>query len=581
MGKVSGLIGGAVASAALLTAFVRPGPLGAAEAVLAGGKSLAGRLKLEDGRLVFHPSGRHPALRLDQVHHVRLAFARVPPQRAAALFRATLADGSRLTGEMVGLDARSLRFRTGWARDLVVPRSGVISLTQLPGFLATFTDDLENGLKAWKTTGKVALSERQHVSGKHSLVLSAPGQTAEYVLADPLAAGSAAINFRDGESSAGCRWLVEAEFRGERGPRVVRVQVAGDAENYRIDVPGSDQQGFRAPRRPGWHRLRIEFAPTTLLVTVDEAALWATRMHGPGGPLHKVRLVCQALPEGGRPRGEVFFDDLGLACAVPPLRRQPADPRQDEIWLAGGDQLLGDLLRADSHAIEMKGRFGSRTWSWGEVRGLFFRQDRAAPLACDGEQVSLLLRSGAGPDPDQVIGQVRALDDERLMLRSPLLGDLEVGRKYVRQVRWLFHGRRITLDRAARHLGPKGKVAAGFQPARAEGESLHWTFRLEGVPPTARLRVDVVHLKGPGDGIAAALARGELRTEVVVNGRVVDYLNRHVERSSREPRPLTIALPRGVLRVGENTLRLRQTPAGKTRHYESCGITGLVLEMPR
>jgi hypothetical protein len=189
------------------------------------------------------------------------------------------------------------------------------------------------------------------------------------------------------------------------------------------------------------------------------------------------------------------------------------------------------------------------------------------------------VRTGAGPEPDHIAGLVRALDDRRLTLHDPVLGELTIDRGQVRRVRWDFHGRRIELDLAAHHLGPRGKMVAGLEPARAEGLSLRRTFRLKAAADV-RLRVRVVHLKGTGDDIAAALKRGELQTEVVVNGKVVDYLNRHVLHSSREPRWLSVALPRNVLRAGDNSVLLRQTPEQETGHYESCGVTGLVVEIP-
>jgi hypothetical protein len=266
---------------------------------------------------------------------------------------------------------------------------------------------------------------------------------------------------------------------------------------------------------------------------------------------------------------------------VEPLPHQLADPSQDELWLRSGDQILGIVLQADRRIIRLKARSRTRTWAWGDVRGIYLRQQPFVPQTTEGEHVSAWVDTGAGPLPDRLTGTVRDLDERRLTLRDPVLGDLVIDRGRVRRLRWTFHGQRIELDRGPRHLGPAGKMTTGLHPARAEGSSLSWKFRLARVPTGARLRLDVIQLKGFEDDIARQLHLGELRTEVVVNGEVVDYLNRHVRRASRLAQPLTIQLPPRVLRAGNNVLRVRLTPERKTNHYESCGIANLVIEIPK
>jgi hypothetical protein len=184
-------------------------------------------------------------------------------------------------------------------------------------------------------------------------------------------------------------------------------------------------------------------------------------------------------------------------------------------------------------------------------------------------------------EPDLLEGVLQALDERRLTLRHPLLGKLEIERDKLQSVQRLFHGRRVELDTGIHHLGDRDRHVAELEPARAEGPNLRLPFRLDAVPAEARVVVQVVHLKGPGDGLAAALERGERRTEVVVNGQRVDYLNRHVGRASPTPLFLRIVLPRRVLQTGDNVLEIRQTPDLATERHESCGILGVALELPR
>jgi hypothetical protein len=357
--------------------------------------------------------------------------------------------------------------------------------------------------------------------------------------------------------------------------------VADASESYTVALPGAKHKGFRVRRSAGWHRLRMEFTSTTLVISVDDDLLWASREQGPGGPLCKVRLACRAGAAKDKPQGEVFFDDFALARPVEPGRHQRADPQQDELWLREGDQVLGRILTADGRSIRLHARFGKRSWNWGNVRGLFLRETVSPVRTTEGEQVRIRVRTGAGPDPDRIVGQLRALDENRLTVHDPLLGKLVIDRGRVRRLRWFFHGRRSELDHLAHHLGPKGKLALGLHPARAEGLKANWKFHLDVLPAAAQLHLQVAHLKGREDGNTQAWERGELRTEVVVNGKVIDYLNRHVQRSAREPQRVSIALPRKTLRIGRNTLQLRQTPERRTGHYESCGVKDLVIEIPQ
>jgi hypothetical protein len=569
------------------------GPLGAAwlsalllgtargdEVALPDGKVVHGKLQRKGGRLVFLPARRDSPLPLDPGQLVRLPSTPIPPLRAATVHQVILTGDGRLTGELLELGERELHFRPAWSAPLTIPRHAVAALVQPAGFLTFFDEDFEKDLQAWTVTGKPGLGDRQSTSGKRSLLLDAPGQAVEFRLSAPLTAGRVGVNCRAGREAVGRRWLLEADFQGPKGPWTVRVVIAAGTNGYTAVVPDAEQKPFAVSAGAGWRRLGLEFSPTTLLVTVDNELLWVSRERGPAGPLSRVRLRCEAVGRG-RQRGAASFDDFALARAVPPLHHHQADRNQDELWLLSGDQVLGTIPRADRRTIAFRSRFAARAWTWGEVRGIALRQGMAPPRTTTGEHVTVWLRTGAGPHPDRVAGVVRALDERRLTLNEPVLGEMEIDRGRVRRLRWDFSGQRIELDRGPHHLGPKGKLLSGLQPARAEGERLRWTFRLDAVPASARLQLQVVHLKGKEDDVAAALERGELRTEVVVNGAVVDYLNRHVLRSSGQPRRLTVALPRRVLQRGSNVLLLRQTPEQKTGHYENCGVSDLVVEVPR
>jgi hypothetical protein len=492
-----------------------------------------------------------------------------------------LPGGQQVTGLLLGLDHDRLRLRTAWAEELTIPRPAVVAVRQLPGVLTFFAEDFTDGLKGWKLTGSPRLGEQRAPWGGHCLVLGEPKEAAEYPLDQPLEAGSFGIAFREAGPVSGARWLVEGEFQGQGEAQVVRGVVAGNADGYAAEVPSGKGTGVRLAATPGWHRLDVQFAASALVVSVDDTPLWNARQQGPGGPLRGVRLRCAGTPGATEHRGAVAFADFSLSRAVDELPRPPGDRCQDEVWLATGDQLFGQVARADGHGVELSGRFGKRVLPWGEVRGIFPRRGAPAPQTTDGEQVRLRLLPGAGEGRDKLEGVLQALDDSRLTLQHPVLGVCRIDRTRLRELRPLFHGRRIEVDNGVHHLGEANALDPAREPPRAEGTSMTFSFHLDAAPEAARLVVEVVRLRGPADGIGRALERGELRTEVVVNGRPVDYLNRHVDRASAEPRRVVVDMPRGALHAGDNTVEVRQTPERATQRYAHCGVTGIAVELPR
>jgi hypothetical protein len=562
----------------LILALLAP-PLTADEAILPDGKRLNGTVRFPaDGRLHFISNKRD--LRFDELHEIRLPVADLSPLSTSTVHCLMLRDGQRLTGELLGLDDTNARLATTWAtKPLSVPRARITAITHLPGQVTIFDDDFEAESKAWQLTGKPILSDKEKTSGKRSLLLDAPGQSAELSVTSQPTAGRASINFLDPGPTPAARWVVEAEFAAAERPGLVQVAVVGSGDRYAVQVPGEGAVKVDRVRKPGWHRLEIGFSADRLGILVDDRILWETDKHGPGGPLRTLRLKCMADKERGE-SGRVWFDDCSIAQAVSSLRRPDGDLSQDEVWLVAGDQVFGKVARADRRAIELEGRFGKKSIPWYEARGTYLRLEAAPPRSTDGEHVRLWVRPGAGSELDQLEGAIKSLDGRRLILDSPALGEVAIELGRLRQIRWNFHGRRLEIDNGLHHLG--NSLCADFILPRPEGLRFRKIFTLMEIPQTIRVAVQVAHLKGPGDGrkIAQALAAGAWRTELLLNGKPVDYLNRLVESSSADFRTLRVALPREALKMGENVLEIRQTSDRETGRYEDCLIGGLALEMP-
>jgi hypothetical protein len=513
---------------------------------------LAGSLGLApDGRLQLTPSAGDP-LPASAIDRVRLPASPPPPFRIAGGWRFLLHGGQQLTGDLLGLDEQTLRLRTAWARRLELPRSAVLGMTTLPGWRPRFTDDFTD-LKAWAVAGKPSLEG----GDTPAVVLDGAGQELAYRLPGSLPAGRVGVNFQERENPSSARWELEAAFgRPGSDPLTVRVTVAAAGDSYQVTVPGMEGERQSVARTPGWHRLVVQFTSGSLRVTSDDAVLWYTLKQGSSGPLREVRLACRAAGTAA-PRGAVAWGAFAVEQAVDESPRPAGDDTQDEVWLDDGDQLFGKVVGADRRAVEFQGRFGKRSLSWPRVHGLFFRRVASPAATTTGAHVRLGLVSGLAADLDILDGVVRSLEGRDLVLRHARLGELHIDRAFVREVRPQFHGKRIELDLGYHSLG------TADQPA--------WrgSFPLDVVPGEARLVLDVVGLAGDGP-----------RALVVVNGRQVDYLNRQVDRASREPRRLAVALPRDALKNGENSLELRQAPDPRGGRHAACGVSGIVLEIP-
>ncbi|MEJ7639214.1 MAG: hypothetical protein WKF75_14885 [Singulisphaera sp.] len=144
-------------------------------------------------------------------------------------------------------------------------------------------------------------------------------------------------------------------------------------------------------------------------------------------------------------------------------------------------------------------------------------------------------------------------------------------------------GRRIVLDATPHHLGDEiSPLAPALDPPSPEGGVLERTFELANLPAgRSHLTLDVVQVVGEQSGLPFSdlVSKGELRTNVQINGKFVDYLNRHITSKNETPERIRLAIPAGLLREGENRLRIEQVaPAGIPDPLDDMGILGIALE---
>lgn len=410
------------------------------EALLKDGRSVQGKLsQSESGTLKFIGNAE---VALADIERVRLP-VNVPPFRAGVLHHVTLNNAQHLCGEIVALDAQTLRLRTAWNDRLMIPRRLLVSVAHLTGLITVVDDDFETGLKTWQLTGTPTLSDGQQTSGQKSLRLHSAGQAAEFVLPKPIDAGGLGINFHLPANIVGLRWSLEAEFQpatAKREMAPLKVIVADEGDDYVVETPVAAEEGDKIRRTPGWHRLAMRFHESYVLVGIDDRVLFAGKQ-GPGGALTKLRLRCEAAgTAAAKPRGDVCFDDLSVARRVPSRMHPGSDGKQDELWLLDGDQLFGSIVKADRRSIDVHGRFGERRFPWSEVRAIYFRrphppQEEAPHAEREAYHVRVTFHSGCGEQLDELEGSVAAFDEQRLTLRHADLGKLDIERARIWQIR--------------------------------------------------------------------------------------------------------------------------------------------------
>jgi hypothetical protein len=496
----------------------------------------------------------------------------------------------QVSGKLGTVDDQSIRLEDGpGGKTVVTSRAGAVALTQRPGEALVFQDGFETLDPAhWSHVGEPRIVDQPRVAGSKSLALPAGGSAVSYRLAEPVASGRLELAFHDsGRNLAGQQWFVDLLFRVPGGDESVRLILDWGEESLAVQSSGAQSLAVqRLPRKPGWHRLGAKFGPQTELA-VDGLELAHGR--GTGGPLIEIRLANRSTGIADPPKdAAVQFDDLRLVRLAEPVGGLEAAPQVDDVRLVDGDQIFGRLKSADADTVLLRVDNNEVALSWTEVASLAFRRSPEQGQPIEGLLVRLDWRSAPGNDPrdlDQFEGALLAVSDDAFTLATPYSGELTIPRERLRKLKVLGHGRRLVLDDTAHHLGNNdtSKEAHVLDPPLPEGGILERSFTLDRVPANAPawLVLDVVQVVGEANSLQFSdyIRKGELRTNVKVNDKPFDYLNRHNTTRNETPERIRLPIPQGLLKVGENKLRIEQVgKAGDPEELDDIGILTIAIE---
>ncbi|SIO61140.1 hypothetical protein SAMN05444166_6654 [Singulisphaera sp. GP187] len=557
------------------------------------GRRLAGKLLIDDTSSVvrFAVDGSGSALPIEKGAVVTFDGPGPEPTAGSPPFQVDLGLGRRISGRLGLVDGKQVRLDESSAGGRVsIARSGVRSVVQRLGEMQIFDDGFEtlNG-KRWVLIGDPEIANEPKMAGEHSLRIPAGGTSVTRRLDEPVAAGRLELAFYDsGAIEPDQHCFVDLLFRSPADPVTVRVILGWSEESLSVESPGGPALAVqRLARKAGWHRLSLRFGPEQTEIAVDGNDL--AHGKGPGGSLVEVRLATSNAGRGPAPNGlKAYFDDLRLVRFSEGGMGLEVDPTQDEIRLSGGDQVFGTIVQADAGAIKLRVDPNEIQMPWSEVAGLQFRRVAGQSEPIDGTWLRIDWRAAPGDDPldlDRIDGALVSHTATGLTLEVPFVGRFTVARNRLRRLEVLGRGRRIVVDATAHHLG--NEIVASplpLDPPQPEGRTLERAIELADVPPGAAfLSLDVVQVAGESAGLPffSFVKDGEIRTNVSINGRPFDYLNRHITSKNETAERIQLPIPAGLLHPGRNLLRIDQIGTKlDPNNLDDLGVLEIAVEFP-
>jgi hypothetical protein len=555
--------------------------------------AITGRLERNDeAGFVFRAPGQ-AAVPLREVRRVVRLAASPAPMRGSPAHRVTFWGDESLSGTVESLDGAVVILDTPAGERLRIPRYLVAKIEHFVGDAVIVHDDFENADASRRITGEPQRTSKQAVSGQASLSLNKPGDTIEYALADPIGRGWIELRFWDsGQPVAGFEWVCELTFDSRSGPRVVQVFLAWDADSYGLATPdGPALPVQRLARRRGWRRFAAQLAPDRVTMLIDDGVL----AHGQAalGRLRSLRLALRSTDEAAARLDGVdaaaFVDDVQIAASVAAATEWFPAQRQDDVLLVTGDQVFGQIQSASREEVVIRADFGSYATPWRRLQELHFASQPCPVRELAGQRVRIEFAPAGSASPrgepnDVLVGVLADLDDASIHLKHPHLGAVRVPRDQMREMEVQEAGQWVAIDSGFHHLGDV--VNVGLQAPFPTGTDRSWRFTLERVPTRASLVLHVVQMESLAAGAAFAkrLEDDEYRTYASVNDQPVDPrgLNHVVPLKTRGAVRLVLPLPPEMLRAGENTLRIHQTPQrSDPPTFDDCGVFGISVVLDK
>ncbi len=575
----------AIMSRAILTAhcIVGVGVAAAGQQVLSkSGERFRGHLTSSSARtLQFVSRVRSRSIAADQIRKIIVDPKPVSLSPRRPLRRFHFSGCEILSGELVAFgDTNALLLLRGKHR-IEVSRSALSEVWNPHGEIDVVYEDFEEPLTTWKSErGKVEFAQTD--DGGSALRFTKMPVSLVHRLPTPVNSGRASLRFYDPVHSPKTDKTVVIFRFAQPGPRdSLQMEFELSKNGYRIRTPPPRELAVQPLRRVrGWHRLSVAFDQTKLMILIDDAVLATGRSIA--GQLVEVRIQHSATkatgplqPADSRATAEpdkVLIDDFTIRRFASHPKALSMTSTQDVVVLASGDKLYGDLVRINSKSIRLDGQFGIAKIGWPQVVAIKQRRSEAVSRPVSGLYCRIQFQSPAAwqsQPRDVIFAAIQSATKDSLHVEHPLFGRLEFHWDEIRQVEPLFDGTCLSIDPRTHHLGDE--VREHFRKPLPDGNALRGEFELDDVTGNVAgqtfqfvIEVDNLEPSGPktppGTPFLKDLHEGFLITELFINGKKVDVLNRHIvyRTSTDGMQRIRVPVPPGVLKPGRNWYRLRQ-----------------------
>lgn len=560
------------------------------------------------GQFAFEQLLKPLALRLSDLTSDGLALpARVETARSLVpLKQITLLGGDRVTAEILRWRAAEVELRLLNGQNTIVSRDAIVDVQTPPGEREVFYESFDQRPASVAATRENVnrpmidaewIETPDSTDSRSGVNIGKAMTPLAYEFSQPLPASRVQLWFRvsdlDAEASvsdpAKPATSLSIDFDFSTTP-AASLSVRATTKGALVSSTGvADESTTRQSvvLSRGWHCLTALLLADRSLFVVDESLLWSANRSL--GPLGAVRLSGHAA---------AWIDDFQVSRLDAATNEKLILPstQDDCLALTDGEEWFGRISQVTTGNVVLSDSSGERVITWPHMTGFGLCQaDKpvTGPLLPIGLSAVIQWQSHLDR-PRQVADRITAtivhFDRQFVIVTHPWLGRFAIPWSQIARIEPQFFGQSLTLDARRRHLGDA--IREDFQRQMPDGTE--WAVKVHIPPETkltdtlAWLSLDAVDLEPaglqtpPASPFLRELRAGQLLTRISINNQPAGELNRWIQYRATPDRPERIRclLPKGLLRNGENIIRLHQIPlkTAGTR-FDNCELSNLRLEL--
>ena len=501
----------------------------------------------------------------------------------------SLLNGDRFVAECLDWGSQIAAFRLLSGQTISVPVSAISQLASLPGEVDVHVDSFETGPSDQLEPEHGRTLDATHAaSGHSSLRIDSTSSGYQYNLDQPLAFTRIEFSFQtaiNDPASACGEWEIEWEDNVKyRRPLTVRV---GPGQSISVSgmSHGTESVSQSLKLSDGWHSFIALIEPERMRLTVDDALVASSET--PAVSIKSVRFG----PVDPTSMNALWIDDLQI------LKLRPTDNKKrsfippvgrDMLTTEMGDELFGRFIGLTGSSVTLETIGQLRSIPLNRVTSLDWNQSSTAikqafamnsGIAATVEMQPFVDRPECQPEKWTVT--ITRIDAKYLIVQHSLAGELKLKWSDVRRVEPQFVGQTLLVDARRFHLG--NSIRTDFHRHLPDGTEIRGDFDLLTIPSgEPYFSLDVAELEAasaeapPASPFLAKLRAGNLVTEVFVNDQRIGHLNQMIrfKAQANTPDRIRLGFPRQLLKLGQNSFRLRQQPLEPNGHEFDDGEIG-------